>query len=144
MRMMMVLLMALPLASLAHGGRTNAEGCHHDRKRGGYHCHNGSRALSTAASGALAPRYPATTPATDPSPRMVRPAKASPYADALKTPNPYLPATVERVDRSGELYFMSCEQASSAGKGPIAKGEPGYRVGLDPNGNHWACETGEL
>jgi hypothetical protein len=25
----------------AHGGGLNAEGCHHDRKRGGYHCHNG-------------------------------------------------------------------------------------------------------
>lgn len=25
----------------AHGGRLNAEGCHHDRKHGGYHCHRG-------------------------------------------------------------------------------------------------------
>ena len=24
----------------AHGGRTNAAGCHTDRKNGGYHCHN--------------------------------------------------------------------------------------------------------
>jgi hypothetical protein len=24
----------------AHGGRTNADGCHNDRKNGGYHCHN--------------------------------------------------------------------------------------------------------
>jgi len=24
---------------LAHGGGLNAKGCHHDRKRGGYHCH---------------------------------------------------------------------------------------------------------
>ena len=30
--------------AFAHGGRTNASGCHNDRKRGGYHCHNnGSR-----------------------------------------------------------------------------------------------------
>ncbi|MFQ6313445.1 YHYH domain-containing protein, partial [Lysobacter capsici] len=28
----------------AHGGGLNAEGCHHDRKRGGYHCHRGSAA----------------------------------------------------------------------------------------------------
>lgn len=27
--------------SLAHGGRTNAAGCHNDRKNGGSHCHNG-------------------------------------------------------------------------------------------------------
>ena len=30
----------------AHGGRLNAVGCHHDRKRGGYHCHRGGGALS--------------------------------------------------------------------------------------------------
>lgn len=28
----------------AHGGGLNAEGCHNDRKRGGYHCHRGSPA----------------------------------------------------------------------------------------------------
>ena len=30
----------------AHGGRLNAEGCHHDRKHGGYHCHRGGASLS--------------------------------------------------------------------------------------------------
>lgn len=36
----------------AHGGGLNAEGCHHDRKRGGYHCHRGGSASlrSNAAS----------------------------------------------------------------------------------------------
>ena len=29
----------------AHSGRLNAEGCHHDRKHGGYHCHRGGAAL---------------------------------------------------------------------------------------------------
>jgi Excalibur calcium-binding domain len=29
----------------AHGGRLNAEGCHHDRKHGGYHCHRGGASL---------------------------------------------------------------------------------------------------
>lgn len=28
-----------PLAAKAHGGGLNAEGCHNDRKTGGYHCH---------------------------------------------------------------------------------------------------------
>lgn len=30
----------------AHGGGLNAEGCHHDRKRGGDHCHRGGDASS--------------------------------------------------------------------------------------------------
>ena len=34
----------------AHGGGLDADGCHHDRKRGGYHCHRGpvSRAPAPA------------------------------------------------------------------------------------------------
>ena len=40
-----VTLAVLALASgavAAHGGGLNAEGCHNDRKNGGYHCHRGS------------------------------------------------------------------------------------------------------
>ena len=50
------LLMALPVAVEVHSGRTNAQGCHNDRKNGGYHCHRGSSAgqssqVRRAASG---------------------------------------------------------------------------------------------
>jgi len=34
----------LPTALLGHGGGTDSLGCHHDRKRGGYHCHSGALA----------------------------------------------------------------------------------------------------
>ncbi len=27
--------------AIAHGGGLDTYGCHHDRKRGGYHCHRG-------------------------------------------------------------------------------------------------------
>ena len=37
----------------AHGGRTNASGCHNDRKNGGYHCHNSG--TSTTPSTPSAP-----------------------------------------------------------------------------------------
>lgn len=33
----------------AHSGRTNAQGCHNDRKNGGYHCHNGGTPRSSAS-----------------------------------------------------------------------------------------------
>jgi hypothetical protein len=39
----------LPLLVHAHGGRTNAEGCHNDRKNGGYHCHNGGSAKAASS-----------------------------------------------------------------------------------------------
>ena len=40
----------------AHPGGLNAEGCHNNRKTGGYHCHRGaaagpSRALAAVSSG---------------------------------------------------------------------------------------------
>jgi hypothetical protein len=35
----LLLVVALPGVSLAHSGGTDAYGCHHDRKNGGYHCH---------------------------------------------------------------------------------------------------------
>ena len=38
----------------AHGGRLDSLGCHHDRKRGGYHCHRGELAGQSFASKAEA------------------------------------------------------------------------------------------
>lgn len=34
--------------AFAHSGRTNAQGCHNDRKNGGYHCHNGGARSQTS------------------------------------------------------------------------------------------------
>jgi hypothetical protein len=39
-----VSVMLCPAAVLAHGGGLNAEGCHNDRKNGGYHCHRAAAA----------------------------------------------------------------------------------------------------
>ncbi|MFC5576926.1 excalibur calcium-binding domain-containing protein [Lysobacter niabensis] len=42
-------------AASAHGGGLNAEGCHHDRKNGGYHCHRAASARAPANSFAPTP-----------------------------------------------------------------------------------------
>ncbi len=34
-----IALLWLPALGFAHGGGLNADGCHNDRKNGGYHCH---------------------------------------------------------------------------------------------------------
>ncbi|MCA3700775.1 MAG: excalibur calcium-binding domain-containing protein [Brevundimonas sp.] len=34
--------LTLPVAADGHPGGLNAEGCHNDRRNGGYHCHRGS------------------------------------------------------------------------------------------------------
>ena len=34
------------IAAYSHSGGTDSSGCHHDRKRGGYHCHHSDKKLS--------------------------------------------------------------------------------------------------
>lgn len=36
---MLILGLGLCASLFAHGGRTNADGCHNDNRTGGYHCH---------------------------------------------------------------------------------------------------------
>lgn len=38
----LALALTLPGAASAHPGGLNADGCHNNRKTGGYHCHRGS------------------------------------------------------------------------------------------------------
>lgn len=40
--LMLFVLPALTCNAWAHGGGLNKDGCHNDRKNGGYHCHRGS------------------------------------------------------------------------------------------------------
>jgi len=39
-----------------------------------------------------------------------------------------------------ETFYASCDDARAAGRGPINRGESGYRAALDPNDNGVACE----
>lgn len=44
---LLLCLLLIPSFVLAHGGRTDKYGCHHDRKNGGYHCHNSGTTTQT-------------------------------------------------------------------------------------------------
>lgn len=35
----MIAAMAASVSAMAHGGRTNSDGCHNETRTGGYHCH---------------------------------------------------------------------------------------------------------
>jgi hypothetical protein len=41
-------MIAMPVVAVAHPGGLNSEGCHNDRKNGGYHCHGGWGCSSSA------------------------------------------------------------------------------------------------
>lgn len=100
----------------AHGGGLDRNGCHHDRKRGGYHCHR-----ATAA----APLRPA------PRPRWPHPAQR---LDDGSRRNP----TLTGNDRS--TAFRNCAEAHAAGAGPVSRGAPGYGPHLDRDGDGIGCE----
>jgi hypothetical protein len=48
------------------------------------------------------------------------------------------PAEVEAVERS--VYYGGCDAARAAGAAPIYRGSPGYREGMDGDGDGIACE----
>lgn len=77
---LLMALAALPPLALAHGGRLDAQGCHHNRKTGGYHCHRGGTRLVPPVPPAPArvkrPRRATSAPAAPHRPS--RPIKTSP------------------------------------------------------------------
>lgn len=100
-------------ASVAHPGGLNREGCHHDRKNGGYHCH---RAGTTAT--------PAPAPASSPAPRReLAPQRVQPDAA-----------------RPAGRAFRNCDEVRAAGAAPVHRGDPGYGPHLDRDNDGIGCE----
>lgn len=53
----------------------------------------------------------------------------------------YEPAPVYAVPQSdGNVYYKNCAAARSAGAAPLRTSDPGYRAGLDRDGDGIACE----
>nr|WP_231122157.1 DUF1524 domain-containing protein [Mycobacterium intracellulare] len=82
-----------------------------------------ARVLATCGGAAVAP-------ATD----MITP--AAPETSTQVVPSPTTP--VPTSDSS--VYYPNCKAARAAGAAPIYAGQPGYRPGLDRDGDGVACE----
>jgi len=48
------------------------------------------------------------------------------------------PEQIARTERSA--YYAGCDEARAAGVAPIYRGSPGYREGMDGDGDGIACE----
>lgn len=96
--------------SAAHGGGLDRHGCHHDRKRGGYHCHRGGTAPPASAFDGASGRDGAAS--------RIAPAR---------TP-------------SDGRAFANCSEARAAGAAPVRRGDPGYGPHLDRDGDGVGCE----
>lgn len=60
----------------AHSGRTDASGCHHDRKNGGYHCHNSGGGGSPSIPNS-SPVAPSSNPLNSPGNEIQLPSRPS-------------------------------------------------------------------
>jgi hypothetical protein len=92
-----------------------------------------------------APPVPAAAPAAAP-PVVEEPVADAPRVDAprplVAAPRPAAPApVVEAPSSRGSAYYANCSAAKAAGAAPLHAGEPGYRSGLDRDGDGVACES---
>ena len=81
---------------------------------------------TVAATSVAAPPTPEPTPETAARPTPTRSARKSTVAPTRSNP---------------AVYYRSCEAAQAAGVAPLRTGDPGYRTGLDPDGDGVACEV---
>lgn len=88
---------------------------------------------------------PASTPtrrSTPAAPAVVVTSAAS-SPSALPSPAPIkstVPVVPPKTTKPASVYYGSCAAAKAAGAAPLHRGEPGYRSGLDRDGDGTACE----
>ena len=83
-----------------------------------YSAYDSGTAATSASRGTQLPFVPVQPPTPAPAPPPTQPA-----------PPP------------GEVYYANCDAVRAAGKAPLYRGQPGYRAGLDRDGDGIACEN---
>lgn len=63
---------------------------------------------------------------------------AAPQLQSVWTSATTPPEEVARIE--GSVYYSGCEEARAAGAAPLHAGQPGYRKGMDGDGDGVACE----
>lgn len=101
--------------------------------------------VPTRSAGPATPSAARTTVPTTAVPTTVTPGKVL-CCDDPTTP-PYVSVTVWAPEMSPtpviieeDVYYRNCTEAREAGVTPILRGEPGYRKGLDRDGDGRACD----
>ena len=57
-----------------------------------------------------------------------------------QAPPPPPPQTTEEAPAPTEVYYTNCADVRAHGAAPLLRGQPGYRSGLDRDGDGIACE----
>ena len=56
-------------------------------------------------------------------------------------PVAYAALSITTPTTSFSVYYKNCAEACAAGVAPLHRGDPGYRPGLDRDGDGIACEV---
>ncbi|WP_314555755.1 excalibur calcium-binding domain-containing protein [uncultured Rothia sp.] len=88
------------------------------------------QAPATEAPSAEAPAAPASE----------TPAQQAPVQEAPVQQAPATEAPAQQAPAQSDVYYKNCAEARAAGAAPLHRGEPGYRPGLDADGDGVACE----
>lgn len=73
------------------------------------------------------------TPVFDPTPYLTGGQQDKPVNPAPVAPQP-------ETSDGGEVHYENCDAVRAAGAAPIHRGEPGYRAGLDRDGDGVGCQ----
>lgn len=72
------------------------------------------------------------------------------YLDALSNledvgcaPSVAAPLVAKQKSSAEQVHYKNCDEVRAAGKAPILRGQPGYRPGLDRDGDGVGCEVAE-
>lgn len=74
-------------------------------------------------------------------------AAAAAGLDSTRQPVPIGEGPVETVEQPAppdttetSVYYPGCNEVRALGKAPLYAGQPGYRIGMDGDGDRIACE----
>ena len=60
---------------------------------------------------------------------------------AWKSTTPAVPMSAKETERiETSVYYAGCNEVRALGKAPLYAGQPGYRIGMDGDGDGIACE----
>ncbi|OMH34106.1 DUF1524 domain-containing protein [Tersicoccus sp. Bi-70] len=82
----------------------------------------------------------AAVPAPAPAPAAPAPAAPAPAVPAPAPAAPVQPAIPAPAAPGSSVYYPNCRAARAAGVAPLHRGDPGYRSGMDGDGDGIACE----
>lgn len=120
----LIMCLSAPTPVAAHGGGLDANGCHNDRKNGGYHCH---RAPTVAPPSQSAPSTQPTQPLTLANP-LARPANLP--QDTALTANEQVTGTFDSLN--AETRVVTLRDAIGAKFEVVLRDDTTILTGLGP------------